>query len=64
MSSKVYISGVETQLLDSADMTNIDARFAANNARIGKLEPTSLNFRKPFEIYMHQGLASNSKQGE
>ena len=61
MSSKVYINNVEMQLLNSDDMTYIDARFATDNARIGKLEPTSLSFRKPFEIYMHHGLASNAK---
>lgn len=61
MSSKVYINNVEMQLLNSDDMTYIDTRFATDNARIGKLEPTSLSFRKPFEIYMHQGLASNAK---
>ena len=61
MSSKVYINNTETNLLNSADMATIEGQFAAESARISGLEPTSLTFRKPFDIYMHQGLASNPK---
>lgn len=61
MATNLYIQNQMTTLLDEEDLNDINTQFATDNAKIENLNPISMTFRKPFEIYMHQGLASPSK---
>lgn len=61
MATNLYIQNQKTTLLDEENLNDINTQFATDNAKIENLNPISMTFRKPFEIYMHQGLSSTSK---
>ena len=54
MSANVYINNTLKTLAESSELEDV-------NEKVESISPISEKFRKPFEIYMHQGLASNSK---
>lgn len=61
MATNVYINNASTPLLDDSDLMEINAQINSTDAKVDRLLPVSLTFKKTFEIYMHQGLASNTK---
>lgn len=54
MSVNVHVDDELKILAESSDV-----KLVAKE--IENISPTSVNFRKPFDIYMHQGLSSNAK---
>lgn len=54
MSVNVYINNILKTLAESSELEDV-------NAKVENISPISTKFRKPFNVYMHQGLSSNSK---